>query len=721
MKRGLCLNLSAIVAMLMLLGCSYRSSSTETGLKKIQTVAFILPLDINSLAVSEKNDFRSLRHVLSVSGITCSEIPVSKLKSEKLANYTIIVVPFATAKSLNDTVSLNRILQAVKSGSRLLIDSSSVLSASLGIKFQKTPISISCIGDSHFSADTLYWTTRTVTFPIENSRKDSILSFEKKTHQPIAVSGMFGNGRFISIATLFDPNTIKGYSRYPFLIEWMERDLGLERIVERQAMEMYFDPGMREDNTNIDSLASLWRQRKIKRVYVAGWYYDDNVDYIPILRACHQNGIQAFCWLETPEVNKTFWDKHPEWREKTATGRDANIDWRKLMNLADENCRNQVWKEINEFLMKNDWDGVNFAEMYFEPHPEGFDNPDNFTPMNSIVRNDFKQKSGFDPIDLFNSKSTHYWKKNKKDWKSFANYRKQLSYTIKGQFLEFLNNIKKRKGNFDVMMTGIDVSLQPAEADNIGESTELTLKLYKKYNITLQIEDPSNCWGTGPERYAQLGKLYRKTVNDENRLVFDCNVVGSHEKGSGGFPSEKPSGEEIRQIAYNMASHNVRPAFYAEDGVNLIDFKNISTVLAGKATITESNQNEWIITTPYTIIINIGRQNQRLLLDKKPWFAQANGQVIIPQGRHTLNLDTLKSKINPIYIKQLSGELQKAEFADNELTFSYSESVTSCYIILDRKPETVFVDGNKFECVIQGKTDFILKLPQGNHVVRVKI
>jgi len=701
--------------------CSHNSPTKVAGFKELTTVAFILPNDTVNLSIFEKNDLHSLQYVLKVSGIAFSEISVEKIMTTRLSNYSIIVVPFASAKYLTDFAMLNHVMSAVKAGSNILTDGLSDIDESLKLKLQSEQINISTIGDSFFSSDTLFWTTPHDCYIFDNSiQKDSVLAFEKKSKQPIAVSGTFGKGHFISISTLFDPNTTKGYSRFPFLIEWMERFLGLQRIAERKSVEMYFDPGMRVDNLNIDSLAQLWRERLIKRVYIAGWYFDNNIDYTPILKACHRNGIQAYCWLETPEINKTFWDKHPQWREKTASGRDANIDWRKLMNLADTACRKQICNEFDSFLMKQDWDGVNLAELYFEPHPEGFDNPDNFTPMNTIVRNEFKQKSGFDPIDLFNPQSSNYWKTNKKSWRLFADYRKDLSYRLKCQFIAFLNSVKSRKTGFDVMMTGIDVSLQPTESDNIGESTEYTLELYKKYGITLQIEDPSNCWGSGPERYAELGTLYRKTVKDENRLVFDCNVVGSHEKGYGGFPSEKPSGEEIRQIAYNMAVHNVRPAFYAEDGVSLIDFKNISTVLASTAQISYENKNEWNITCPFTILINTGSKNCSLLLDGKPWLAGKNGKTIIPKGKHILRCDTIHSPINAIALLTISGELESALFSKDKLEFSYSEDITTCYAIINKKPKAILIDGKESKCLILEGKEFVLKLPQGKHSVAVK-
>jgi hypothetical protein len=704
----------------LVFSCTGKSAAPIPGLNRISKLVLIVPSDTSSLTIAEKNDLKSLKNVLLVVGIHPVEVMSKNIRTTKLSDYQSILLPFASTREMKGA-DMDTLAKAVQSGTNILLDGASKLTEHFGIKMERENINVNIIGDTHFSHDTLYWTTESSVLPIDNgSRRDSVLAFDITTRKTLAIGGNYGKGKFIYLSPLFDPNTDKGYSRFPFLIEWLQRNLDLKLLVERQAVEMYFDPGMRcMDPIPMETLAKMWRHRKIKRVYAAGWYYDGAYNYEPLFKACHDNGIQVYCWLETPEVTDKMWKEYPEWREKTATGRDAHIDWRYLMNVYDKNCRAQVFKEVGEFLNKYDWDGVNFAEMYFEPHPEGFEAPKDFTPMNTTVREEFKKKSGFDPIQLFDEKSSHYWKTNKPDWRLFADYRKELSFHIKGYFLDFLTSIQKRKNNFDVMFTGIDVSLKPTESDNIAEDTQHTLELYKKYNITLQIEDPSNCWGSGPERYDELGKLYRKTVKDKDRLVFDCNVVGSHEHGFGGFPSEKPSGEELRQIAYNMSLNSIRPAFYSEDAVNDNDSRNISTVMAREAVVTELPPNKWLVNTPYTITVKTGKSGIGTTLDGEPWFTGEYNQVIVPQGKHTLAFDTLPNPANTITLLHITGELKWARFSKNELSFGYSEAVTASYVIIDRKPSSVYIDNVKTEYQFSDGKEYSIKLPKGEHQVKI--
>ena len=64
-----------------------------------------------------------------------------------------------------------------------------------------------------------------------------------------------------------------------------------------------------------------------------------------MIEACHRHAILVYAWLELPHVSEKFWADHPAWREKTALGQDAQLDWRKLMNLENPECHRAVETE----------------------------------------------------------------------------------------------------------------------------------------------------------------------------------------------------------------------------------------------------------------------------------------------------------------------------------------------------------------------------------------
>jgi hypothetical protein len=197
------------------------------------------------------------------------------------------------------------------------------------------------------------------------------------------------------------------------------------------------------------------------------------------------------------------------------------------MNFADKDCRAKVFSETEALLTKYDWDGVNLAEFYFESSG-GPAHPEIFTPMNDTVRREFRKMHGFDPLEIFDQNSIHFWKNSPEDWRKLAAYRKDLCYQLKAAYLDMLKGVKKKKKDFEVMVTAIDTEMEPSLGDYLAQDTGKLLALQKKYGFTLQVEDPSMFWSGKPERYETLGKYYRRFVKDKNRLVLDCNVLDNH-------------------------------------------------------------------------------------------------------------------------------------------------------------------------------------------------
>jgi hypothetical protein len=675
------------------------------------------------ISKEELNDLLSIKNVLNVAGISYKNILIENINKLNLHNYDIIILPFASSKNM-PAESILQIKDAISKGACIFFDGSPDIKDMFGMKLNKNLLKVKRIRDKMFYNTLLYWPFSDTIFSLDTTKINfTVISVDDSTNFPLMVSGLLGTGKYIYFPNLFDPYTNKGYTRYPFFIELLDSIFGPITVAERRLVEMYFDPGMNVFPINYDELARKWKRQMIKKIYAAGWYYDnEDIDYSRLIKACHENGILVYCWLEPPMVSKKFWDGNPEWREKTASLRDAHVDWRFLMNLADSSCRKKVFADTKEMLINFDWDGVNLAELYFDPIYDGRENPANFTPMNMTSRNEFKIISGFDPISLFDSASIHYWKLGDSDWRKYISYRKDLCFRLKTKYLDFLMNLNKNKSGFELMLTAIDVSLAPVLSDYIGEDFKNTLTLFEKYPITLQIEDPAACWGLTPERYDKLGQYYSKYITNKNRLVFDCNIVASHEEGSGGFPSEKPTGEEIRQIVYNMSLSGIRPAFYSEDAFFKGDFKNISSTLARETKITEVNDSTWKIITPYQVSVHTGVIKNIIYMDSKIWRAGEDGIIIVPKGEHLFTFKTLKRNNQDIRLNSISGDLESADFTNNTITFTYSEQFTSCYAIVNKSPSSFEIDSVQINCEVfkNYSSTYSVKLPKGRHMVRIK-
>jgi hypothetical protein len=700
-------------------GCTTPISTKDNSDNLVSKVLFVTPFKNWKPTTEELNDINSLKYSLTAAGVQFDEVSTNRIDSVNINQYNITIIPNGSAKNLTkqDIVLLQ---EAVNNGLFLFTDGYSALNVTLGIKSEKESIKVSRIKDKTFTKNILYWNKICRVNPISIYNKNTkVLYSDYSTNKVLAVYQEVKKGKIISFAPLFDPITNKGYSRFPYLIETLETYFGLKRPAERKILEVYFDPGMHPDSINVDRLANKWRMQRIKSVYIAGWYYDNGYDYASLINACHQNGIIAFCWLETPMVSKNFWKKHPKWREKTATLADAKIDWRYLMNLADTNCLKQIFKEYKSFFEKHDWDGVNIGEIYFESS-SGMSYPELFTPMNNTVRKDFAKISKFDPKLFFVKNGKHYWKKDTANWHKFLNYRKELCYQLKRKHVAFFDSMKQKNSDFEIMTTVIDAKLTPEISNYIAESTEKSIALQKEFNTSLQIEDPSNCWGSTPDRYQKLGEFYRQYITTDEKLIFDCNVVSSHTKGFGGFPSEKPSGEEIRQIVYNMTLVKARPAFYAEDAIKKLDYKNISTTAARDVKFEKIEPNHWTITTPYSVYINTHKSKISALINQGEWLAIDSGVILIPKGSYELRLFTPDVQTSKFRLLNLSGDLLFASFLPKTINMSYSEEGSACYVTLNQKPDFVYVDDIQIEPKLNSKSkhNFVVKLPKGKHRVK---
>ena len=238
-----------------------------------------------------------------------------------------------------------------------------------------------------------------------------VFARERWQKAPLIAGYRQGAGAVLWVAA---PPGPRGYERFPYLPQALV-DLGLEPPFRSARLWAFFDSAYRA-RVDVDYFAERWRAAGIGALHVAAWHFwerdPESDEYLRrLIDACHRNAIQVYAWMELPHVSDAFWEQHPEWREKTALQQDAQLDWRKLINLTNRDAFAAVSAGARDLLARFDWDGVNLAELYFESL-EGHENPARFTPLNSDVRQEFQQAAGFDPLDLFDAQSPRYWQKD---------------------------------------------------------------------------------------------------------------------------------------------------------------------------------------------------------------------------------------------------------------------------------------------------------------------
>jgi hypothetical protein len=308
----------------------------------------------------------------------------------------------------------------VEKGAILILEGESSLADMFGFRRGKENVRVDSLTDIHRPKLLIVWENGLELPVFDVPAGAQVFARESWTGAPMTAGMRRGAGAVLWVAV---PPGEKGYERFPYLLEAL-CDLGMDPPFRSSRLWAFFDSSYRL-RVDLEYFAARWRKAGIAALHVAAWhFYEPDAErdaYLAkLIEACHREGILVYAWLELPHVSEKFWDDHPEWREKTAVLQDAQLDWRKLMNLTNRDCFRAVAAGIKQSISRFDWDGVNLAELYFESL-EGTGNASRFTPMNGEVRALFKKQAGFDPIEIFGAR------KDEAARRAFLDFRSELA------------------------------------------------------------------------------------------------------------------------------------------------------------------------------------------------------------------------------------------------------------------------------------------------------
>ncbi len=442
-------------------------------------------------------------------------------------------------------------------------------------------------------------------------------------------------------------DTGHGLERITYLPQFLQSEFAVEPMVERRDIELYVDPDL-EVTLGHRELAARWRRFGISRIYLAAWKDDrltkTHYDYAGFVRAMHAEGIKVLAWVEWPHVNFSFWKMHPECREISATGVPAKIFWREHVALSVPRCYELAWEDTKAQLELADYDGVNLAELYFEPAALGPERPSEYTPFHPDTRKDFAAHFGFDPQELMDPTSDRYWKTDNSSYLVWNAYRKKLITDLHEKTLSRLRELPAGK---DLMVTAIDDRWDipgqalPAEghrmSDNIGADTKDIIALNKKIPFTFQSEDPFTAWAHDPTRYAHFRRLYADVPIDE--LVIDINVVDRYEAWSvTNRITEATRGIEFYKSVAAVGSTGGRLAIYASKTIKPLDLEWVRFALgAGSTTISEHNGTiHTSALRPFWL--RLIRPVRVITIDGVPFPGRNQRAIEVPAGEHQISL-----------------------------------------------------------------------------------
>lgn len=593
--------------------------------------------------------------------------------------------------------------QKIEQGGIVVLEGQSDLAEALGFRPSPKRVVVRSIVDQRAPKLPIVW-AKAVEMPVfEIPKAARVFATERWDGAPVMAAVRLGAGAALWLAV---PPGEQGYERFPYLLQALA-DLGLEAPFRSSSLWAFFDSAYRS-RVDLDYFAARWRKAGIGALHVAAWHNyerDDQGDaYLDkLIDACHRNGILVYAWLELPHVSEKFWADHPEWREKTALLQDAQLDWRKLMNLTNRDAFAAVSAGVKRLIRRFDWDGINLAELYFESL-EGAANPARFTPMNDDVRHEFQQQQGFDPLDLFRQPAP-----DKQQLAKFLDYRAGLARRQQEQWLGEVESLRAEKPDLDLVLTHVDDRFDTRMRELIGADAARVLPLLDQHNFTFLIEDPATIWNLGPQRYPQIAARYQPLTKRFDRLAIDINIV---ERYQDVYPTKQQTGTELFQLVHLAAKAFPQVALYFENSILAPD---LSLLPAAASTVEKVEQQGTRLNITSRTGVGVRWQGSATV-DGRLWPAHDAATLWLPAGTHVIEA---APKDAAVRLVDFNGKLKSASANPAGMEFSYDSNARAIAIV-DRRPVELEIDGARAKpAVVESGANFMIVLPRGQHLVHM--
>jgi hypothetical protein len=643
---------------------------------------------------------RKYQLALGAMGFPPTTVDLADLGRLDLSSVRTLIVPLDISKNISP-LFVEAVVREVRKGLQVYTEEDSELSRALGVQFVGTTSEVDAILDKHHPEIEIRWREKVVVKEIGASDL-KIYSEAKSNQSPLIVGGTLGQGRWLYAAVPLDEPEGWGYGRFPYVHEAFLDWFNLQPPFSRSNLIVYLDWAY-VSKENPKELAARISAKGISEVHLSSFYSlsKSKEFFLEFIENCHNLGILVYSWLELPTVNSEFWIAHPECREKTATGRDAKVDWRQLIALEIPHCMAAVKSEIKTLLEAFPWDGVDVAELYFDS-PTGFDARDNFTPMSDKFRDDFISHSvaageaGVDPIEFLDPASIHFYKRDAAGFARLLRYRSQLCLNLNREIIQFVQGLRvaEFRDPLSVTLTLIDAVIDREMGGRIGIDTVDFMKLQKELGFDLQVEDPYSLWSSGPSRYQIIGESYRNAIKSGSRLTVDINIV---DRPQHPYPTSRQTGMEFLELLYHASNSLDQVCIYSETTPYVFDFKFAGAALAGLATLEPTDSGTLKITSPYSVLYRTDTRGKSFSINGVSWGCVNNKGVLMPPGSSILSTLpatpslTLTQEVSPRITSMGGASVRECTLNSNGIRFRYDER-RAFYVTLDRPATSIRVD-----------------------------
>ncbi len=664
----------------------------------------------------QENRDRVYTSALGSVGFPPAIVDVADAASIDFKTIQALIVPFEIGNSLSED-AVKKIVEAERNGLCVCMEGQSGLSQGLGVDYLPGETAVNEIVDLRREAISLRWADK-LTIREFSAKNLKVFCKDKATGAAVLAGGSLGAGRWLYSAIPLDGSKGWGYGRMPYFHEAFLDWFGLQPPFSRAKLIAYLDFETPPIDPDPFKVAAELKAHGISEIHLSAFFKLDKrrKATLALIDACHRQGILVYCWLELPFLNREFWDAHPEWREHNALGNEVAIEFRYLMALENPACMKAAKRELSGLVKDYPWDGVDVAELYFDT-PIGFDAPEKFTPMCQWVRDDYKAKTGVDPIEFFNTESARYYKKDKAGFDRFLKYRSDLLLSLNREIVACVGGVKSGplRATLPVTLTLVDVLMDEAMGSYIGIEKAAFLKARNEMGFDLQVEDPYTLWSKGPDRYRVIGEAYNKEIKRPSRLTVDINIV---DREGDIFPHKKQTGLEFLTLLHEAGLALDQVCIYSAATPYAWDFKYAGAALAGKARLKRVSADECEIRSPYTVVFKTPTRGRRFYLNGQPWPCVSEAGVILPAGESKLKSAPQEEKAKgDMRVTGATCDILGCATEKSGVRLNYNER-QKVFVTLDRKPGAVELNGRRAQLpVLKSGGGFTVYCPAGRNEI----
>ena len=264
----------------------------------------------------------------------------------------------------------------------------------------------------------------------------------------------------------------------------------------------------------------------------------------------------------------------------------------------------------------------------------------------------------------------------------------------------------------------------PEVKEYIGVDMENILHLQKKYNFTINVEDPENLWSTNPRRYLEIGKFYSQLFGNNSKLALDLNILNFRKENAiTPFPTLIQTGTESFQLINAATIGAPRFIIYSESSVNAQDL-SFFPYAASVGTEYEESDNGFRINSPNSFELKLPNNIKEIFVDGNPITPFRDNRFPIPAGEHTITYSEMgvtSFSTHELQILSFTGNLISVAYGMKNIKFAYDSHIRTL-LSLNRDPTWVKVDHQDYKfTIMEGNDCFSIFLPPGQHFVEIGV